>query len=296
MSLKTKVMPGVKRAMSVLRRSSPEIQVVAGIVVGIAGAVVAARAYKKHEEILDEVSDEITLVREHYDRKGADVSVKVRELSPLYGEYTARFVGLYGPPVAMGALSILLILRGVKILRGRNEALLAAASVLERGFKSYRERVIAEHGEEADERYRLSADRKKVTISETDENGKVTKTRKTVNVIPEDFDGSMYAVIFDEANKNWSQDRGTNYNFLKIAEKYFNDNLDNLGYITLNDVWKYLRIPTTPEGQIVGWHMDAPGDNWVDFGLNRPINRQQGENRFIIDPNVNGVIYEYIGG
>lgn len=293
--MKSRILPVAHKAALGIKKASPEIYVAFGIVAGIAGAVMAAKAYKKHEEVLEELGDEIAYVREHY--KESDVQIRVKEMSPLYGEYTAKFVGLYGPPTTMGALSIYLILRGMRILKGRNEALFAAAKALETGYTAYRSRVIAEQGEEADERYRFGAEKKTITVSTpNEEGGRPKKTKHTVNVIPETFEGSVYAAIYDETNKNWSADRDTNYNFLKVAEKYFNDNLDTIGYVTLNDVWKYLRIPPTPAGQVVGWHIDAPGDNWIDLGINLPINREQGENRFIIDPNVNGVIYKYIGG
>ena len=66
--------------------------------------------------------------------------------------------------------------------------------------------------------------------------------------------------------------------------------------MTLNEVYRELGYKETPEGAIVGWAMSAPGDDFVDFGLHKGVNTNPDDPRAILDFNVNGVIYEYIGG
>ena len=78
-------------------------------------------------------------------------------------------------------------------------------------------------------------------------------------------------------------------------QQMFNDRLQIYGYVLLNDVYQELGIQRTKEGSIVGWAMtNKSGDGYVDFGLDEKINMTDDE-RFILDFNVDGVIYDYIG-
>jgi hypothetical protein len=293
-----RVTPAIGGAMLALKRVSPELYLVGGLVAGVAAGVMAARAYKRHEEVLEETKQEIVDAREELEQDGYETrKERAQVLAPLYGRYTAKFVGLYGPTAGLSTLSVYLILTGFGVLKGRNKALVAALQITQAGYNTYRQRVREVYGEDVDERIHLGGEAKRVTISQTDEKtGKTKKTRTEVTTIPENPETSMYAVVFDESNDNWSVDKDINYHFLTVAQQHFNDILDAVGHVLLNDVKDYMRMPRTPEGAVVGWSLKSTGDNWVSFGLDKPINRHTGDNRFVLDFNVNGPIFELIDG
>jgi hypothetical protein len=180
------------------------------------------------------------------------------------------------------------------IIKGRNKALFATVQLLEQGFAKYRGRVREELGEDADERFFHGAEKKTITTSSEDENGEKQKTKEVTNSIPEEYDGSMYTRIFDASSPEFSPDKEMNHFYLSANERYFNDILQIKSYVILNDVYEALHIPQTPEGAVVGWSLNAPGDNFIDFGIDKAINKHVGDNRFVLDFNVNGVVFEYI--
>ena len=89
--------------------------------------------------------------------------------------------------------------------------------------------------------------------------------------------------------------------FLRSEESYANDVLKIKGFLTLNEVYERLGIPTTKAGMVVGWIYDkdnAVGDNYVDFGL-YDTHRETVkdfvngyENVVLLDFNVDGNIFE----
>lgn len=61
---------------------------------------------------------------------------------------------------------------------------------------------------------------------------------------------------------------------LRMYQNYANERLKVNGYLYLNEVYKILDLPSTEEGNCVGWIYDEEntiGDNFVDFGLGELI-------------------------
>ena len=80
---------------------------------------------------------------------------------------------------------------------------------------------------------------------------------------------SGYAKFFDEASRNWTKDPEHNKWFLNNAERYFNDKLRIDKFVFLNDIYDYLDIPRTQQGQTDGWIYDAenPEDSCISFDI-----------------------------
>lgn len=82
---------------------------------------------------------------------------------------------------------------------------------------------------------------------------------------------SIYARIFDDSyGKPLECINNPTYEllYLKSVEHYANERLKTDKYLYLNDVYRMLGIPTTWEGNCVGWVLDNPhGDGRVDFGI-----------------------------
>lgn len=292
-----------------LQKHSPEILVVAGVVGTVASAVMACKATTKAGDILDEAQEKIDQVHQVMN----DESISDEDYTPedskkdlaiIYAQTGLKFVKLYGPSIALGALSIASILGGHNILRKRNVALAAAYTALDGSFKDYRNRVIERFGETVDRELKYNLKAKKITEAVTDEDGKTKKEKFDAEILDDDaHEYSDYARFYDDGCTGWSKDPEYNLMFLKAQQQYANDLLRSRGHLFLNEVYDMLGIPRTKAGQVVGWvynENNPVGDNYVDFGLydirRRPVRDfVNGYERVILlDFNVDGVIYDLI--
>ncbi len=266
-----------------LKKHSPEILVISGVVGVVTSAVMACRATTKVDEIIEKAKDDIDIIhgavegniptKEPYTEDDAK-----RDITITYTKMGLKLVKLYAPAVVIGGLSITAILYSNGILRKRNMALAAAYATVDGSFKDYRNRVIDRFGEEVEKELRYNI--KPITVEEKtiDENGNEVTTEKTVPIV-EPSDHNMYTRIFDEASCYWNKNPEYNLMFLTSREAYANNKLNTQGYLFLNDVLEMLDIPKTKAGQIVGWVKNPKngGDGYVDFGIfnaNKMTNRE----------------------
>ena len=294
-----------------VKKFSPELYLVGAVGAGIASTVMLAKAHKNSDEVFEDDLENLVTVREYIAEQNAawdaaDEAVQrtmvrvskadeQKALLPTYMSLLKSATILYGPAVLMGVSAIALVMASHGTLKNRNRALLSALTLFERGFATYRQRVIDEIGEEADERFYYGAESRKITTLEKDKEGKTKKKKETKNHIPENPTPMIYSRTFDEANQNWSVDPDMSEYFLRAVQTQMNDTLYIQGYIMLNTVYKSLGFLESPEGAVVGWSNKVPGDDYVSFGLENDINQRPGDNRWILDFNVNGVVYETIG-
>jgi hypothetical protein len=299
--------PRIGLASLAIQQRQPEIFLVAGIGAGVASAVMLAKAHNKSEETFDEVFDGIEAVRDFVavnNNAAGDVPSDWHEITPaeerklllpLYMMAGQRAIILYGPSVLMGVASIAFLLASHSNLQRRNRALISAVALIERGFAQYRKRVVDEIGADADTRFYYGAEARARTTVEIGPDGKKKKRKTTENHIPEKVSPMIYQRIFDETNKNWSNMDDMNEFFLKATERSFNDRLTIKGWLTLNSVYEALGFEASPEGAVVGWSKNVPGDGFVSFGIDHDINMREGDFRFLLDFNVHGVILNNIG-
>lgn len=299
-----------------LKKHSPEILIVAGIVGTVASTVIACRATTKAGKIIDKAksdANEIHIATENgVTKAGENYSVEdsKKDLSVVYLQTGAKFAKLYAPAVALGTLSIASILASNNILRKRNVALAAAYATVDKSFKEYRKRVVERFGKEIDRelKYNIKAEKVSETVID-EETGKEKKVKKTAFVVnPSDVSG--YARFFEKytldeegngiLNPHWESNNEYNLMFLKAQEKYANDLLRAKKRLFLNDVYDMLGLPQSKAGQIVGWVYDAEhpvGDNYVDFGLyvdnlNYSDFVNGSDPAILLDFNVDGNIWE----
>lgn len=287
-----------------LKKHSPEMLVVGGVVGVVASAVMACKATTKASDILEETKEQIDKVHAVLENEDIDEDVyseedSKKDLAIIYAQTAWKFVKLYGPSIGLGILSIGAILASNNILRQRNVALAAAYATIDRNFKGYRKRVVERFGEEIDRELKNGFKVEKITETVVDENGKEKKVKTTVTTVdPNGY--SAYARVFDDGNLEWKKDPGLNMMFLKSHQQYANDVLNSRGHVFLNEVYDMLGFPRTQAGQIVGWVKDGNGDGYVDFGIYDI--RQEKVRDFIngwepalwLDFNVDGVIYDLI--
>ena len=290
-----------------IKKASPEIMVVAGVVGVVTSTVMACKATTKVNDILEEtrkqvddvhnVLDSDVITEEEYNNDDAK-----KDLAIIYAQAGVKLIKLYAPSVIVGALSITGILASHKILKKRNVALTAAYATIDRSFKEYRGRVVERFGKELDRELRYNIKAQEIEEKTVDKDGNEIVEKKTISVVDPNM-YSDYARIFDNGSMGWTKDPEYNLMFLKLQQNQANDRLRAQGYLFLNDVYDMLGIPRTKAGQIVGWIYDEDnpvGDNFVDFGIYDIYNEKAcdfvngRERSIVLDFNVDGNILDMI--
>lgn len=269
-----------------LKKHSPEIFIISGIVGGIAAAVMACKATTKAGKVIDKAKDDLDMIHAAIDgrvpaKENYAEEESKKDITKVYVSTGLSLVKLYAPAVVLGGLSITAILYSNNILQKRNVALAAAYATVDSSFKDYRNRVIERFGDEVDKELKYNI--KPLTVQEktVDENGNEVVTEKTVK-IADPGEHNMYTRIFDESSCYWSKTPDYNQMFLIGRERYANDKLNAQGYLFLNDVLEMLDLPRTKEGQMVGWVKDPKigRDDYIDFGI---FNANKKSNRAFIN-------------
>lgn len=290
-----------------LRKHSPEILLVAGVVGTVASAVMACKATTKVNTILEGAKTEIDKVNyctEHAKefKDGYSDEDRQKDLAIVYAQTGVQLVKLYAPSVILGALSITSILASNNILRKRNVALAAAYATVDKGFKEYRSRVVERFGKELDRELRYDIKAKEIEETVTDEDGNETVVKKTVSTATIGSDD--YARVYDDGCLGWTKDPEANKTFLLMQQSFANKKLQSQGYLFLNDVYEMLGFPKSKAGQVVGWVLDEEhpsGDNYVDFGIFNDIDNERKrafingkERNIILDFNVDGPVLDMV--
>jgi hypothetical protein len=257
-----------------LKKHSPEILVVTGVVGTVVSAVLACKATTKVSTIIDKTKSNIDTIHEcatnpEFAEEYTEQDSK-KDLAIVYAQTGLELAKLYGPSVLLGAASITSILVGHNILRKRNLALAAAYTAVDTGFKRYRGRVVERFGEQLDKELRYDIKAKEVEETVVDKKGKEKTVTKTVEVANPVAAQSPYTVCFDETCTGWQRDAEANKFFLLRQQDYANEKLRARGYLFLNEVYDMIGARRTKAGQVVGWVYDESspiGDNYVDFGI-----------------------------
>ena len=288
-----------------VKKHSPEILIVAGIVGTVASAVMACKATTKVSDILEETKTKIDQVNDVVANEGISEEQYSKEdakkdLAIIYAQTGVKIVKLYAPAIVLGALSLTGIIASNNILRKRNLALAAAYTAVDKGFKEYRGRVVERFGKELDRELRYNIKAKEIEETVLDEDGKEKTVKKTINTADVN-DISDYARFFDEYCTGWDKDPEYNLMFLKQQQAHANRLLQTNGYLFLNEVYDMLGIRRTKAGQVVGWVYDEKnpiGDNYVDFGIYDLYNEKSRdfvngrERSILLDFNVDGNIWD----
>lgn len=287
-----------------IKKHSPEILLVAGVVGVGATVVTACKATLKVSDILDEAKTNIDTVHTVLgDENKKDVYTEEdskKDLTIIYVQTGVKLVKLYGPSIVLGTLSLASILASNNILKKRNVALAAAYATVDNSFKDYRNRVIERFGKQVDRELKHNIKAQEIEEVVTDENGNETTVKKTLETVDYN-DISDYARFFDEFSSYWESNPEYNLMFLKAQQAHANDLLKAHGYLFLNEVYEMLGIPKSKAGQVIGWIYDPEnpvGDNYVNFGIYN-INRDASrlfvngcEPSILLDFNVDGNIWD----
>lgn len=281
-----------------IRKHSPEILIVSGIVSVVGAGVLACRATLKAESVLNAHVDRLETIREAQqiseDRDDGSYSLSEvkRDTTVAYSQTALDFAKLYAPSILLATFGIGCLIGSHRILKSRHAGVLAAYKALDEGFKAYRKRVVDEHGAEADYLYKNGL--KKETVVEVGEDGKTVEKQQLTPL----YDNlvSQYAIEFGPENVEWSTDKHYNLTMLMGRQKYFTDLLNSRGHVFLNEVYDKLGAKRTSIGAVAGW-VKNNGDSFVDFGLDNPNNEDFVAGKSptaILDFNIDGMVYDLI--
>jgi hypothetical protein len=288
-----------------LKRNSPHILVGAGILGIVATTIMASKATLKLEETIREPKlkiEEIKRRKENYEDQEY-----AKRLTIEYIKAGKGFLYLYGPAISLGTLSIASILSGHNIMQKRNVALGAAFNMLTTAFQGYRARGEEEVGSDREKMFYLGLREEEITTESYDAEGKKVKTKKKIKVKNDGLSPSIYARFFDQFSPHYKKNATMNLYFLRSQQQYANDILKDRGHLFLNEVYDWLGIPRTTEGQLVGWVYnnkanpdEVIGDPYVDFGIYSVDNPGAAdfvngyERAILLDFNVAGVVHDLI--
>lgn len=286
----------VGRQLLVMQKHSPTLMVATGAVGVIAGTVLACRATLKMDAILREAEEDKAKIEkaqalktEKYTEDDAKNDLKLSRV-----KLAISIAREYAPAVLVGGGGLALLVGAHLIVTKRLAGVTAAYAAVDKAFKQYRQNVIADQGEAKDQEYRYNLVDTEIAVE--DEHGVTTKPAKKIG--PNGM--SMYAKCFDETNVNWQRDWTYNSTFLAAQQTWANNKLKADGHLFLNDVYRMLGLPDTPEGAVTGWIDGGDGDDTVIFNVFGPDRMMgdlfvQGNERSVwIDFNVDGVIWDKI--
>ena len=165
--MKTKFMTNMTRTFNraglQIRKHSPEILLVTGIVTGGVALVAACKATTKLESVLNETKNNVEKVHECAAAgqiriaEGDEISTveyteedSKKDLTILYTKGCLNVAKLYAPAAALGAISLTCILASHGIIHKRNTALAATVTAIGNEFGEYRDRVVERFGPDMD--------------------------------------------------------------------------------------------------------------------------------------------------
>ena len=265
----------------VVKKHSPELLLVGGLISGAACIVTACKATLKVDEVLDETKEKVEKVHEAVEngvtQAGESYSVEdsKKDLTIVYVQTGIKFIKLYGPAIIFGVVSAASILASHNVLKKRNLAIAAAYTTLDKTFKDYRGRVVERFGDKIDQELRYNIKAKEIEEISTDENGNQVVT-KSVAEYAEPGGVSMYARFFDELSRWYEKDPEYNLMFLIKMEDKVNEDFEMRGHYYVNEVYDLLDIPRTRAGHTDGWVWDeskTAEEQRISFGLDNVHNQ-----------------------
>lgn len=267
-----------------IKKASPELLLIGGIACLVGGTVMACKATKKANDILDEGHETVERVKgtvgnmletgaleiknEEENKPIFDKEIK-REIAKSKLHTLGRVAGVYAPAVALGSAGIAMIFTSHGIMRKRQGALLASYNALDAMFKTYRARVLEEEdGKERDQRY-LRGDRDRdihdLTEDEMNEVEFVDKiNHAAANMADDSVWYGPYSCRFDATTSSrFSMHPFTNLNVIREVEFMATNRFHEKGYICLNEILYELGMDPVPWGQLVGriWERGSENDN-----------------------------------
>ena len=288
------VMKAAGKVAFKISKNKPQIMVIGGVTVATTAfvlAIVNATKMKDQMLVIESKKDELQMKKDEAqnpqnnlteEESKAIIVACDKDLRKTTVDAAWMIFKLIGVPAILFLGGVSLSVGGHWILVKRFGQLSTAFATLQETFNRYRQYNIKEHGEECDRRYRYGiVDSTTTTATVTDENGKTKNVKCTVPVADQNEAASMYTFIFSpEFSAKCPRDPINMISYLRCQEKYWNvwmeaHNKPVTLYMVLDDLGIEID-PDDPKNDyllIAGWRPNGDGDNYIDFGIMRAVNK-----------------------
>lgn len=297
-----------------LKKAKPQILVFGGVAVATTAFVwVICNARKMDETIaagnekveaaeqkIKDISEAVNLME---DEKKKQLKEAEKELNKAKADSIWKMFLLIGVPSITFAGGVAMTIGGHVVLFRRFGQVSTLLAATQESFMRYRQQNIRDHGEECDRRYIYGiTGEETVTEKITDENGKEKTVKCKVPVVEGGERPNLYTFEFSENfSRKCPKTPINTISFLRSQEKYWDTWMKTTGKaVTLNMVLNDLGIELDPDDPandyiyVAGWRPNGDGDNSIDFGIMRAINKPalgMEENVVMLEFNCDGNIY-----
>lgn len=296
------------------KKHAPEIMVASGIAGFAVTIVETVKATNKTNDILEKREIELNERGAVYDQWDLPYTDEMMDADGKDIKRQSRIAlfKTWFPVVTTAGLSVILILKGYKIINGRYVATVAAYKTLEASYERYRENVVAEFGKDTDWRMtnHISDERlegiwqERIANDKIEEEnkGKKKKDRKSYQRRYENDRG----YLFDENSSLYWKRWWTPTQFLDYIQqktRELQNQFDTDGFLFVNDVLDAFGMKKTSEGQVVGWIKKRGKTTIISVGFDEipddEIRRikaipNNSELRFWLNMNPDGIVYNLV--
>ena len=289
---KTSITRAFGRTILFVKSHAPAILTGVGVTGLVATAVVASKETLRLEPIIGIAAGYKHNADESLESGIFDREAYVKEIATIYSHTAVDLVRLYAPAIAIGSVSIAAILASHRIHVHREAGLVAAYTAANEAYSRYRGEVRTELGEEKELEIFNRSQTEVKTVTEIDpETGEEVSVEKRV--------AAKYIAVFDRNSPYFRHDDDdANLTKVRIVQNFANDRLTINGHVFLNEIYDDLGLPRTKAGAVTGWIYDPNnlGDHQIQLGfdLDWRLVKPEGIDGFIINPNVQGVILDYV--
>ena len=240
--------PNIKAAFNAVKKStikhSPEILTGIGIAGMVTTTVMAVRATPKALELLEKEK-----------ANGTEIS-NIDAIKICWKCYI--------PTGATCALSIICLVGASSVNVRRNAALATAYSIAENSLKEYQSKVVEAIGEKKEQTIRDAVAKEKIDAHPAKESEII-------------FVGDGETLCFDVLSGRYFKSK---IDRVKKAENDLNRRMRDEMYISLNDFYYEIGLPSIKIGEDIGWNIDREG--YIDLRFSSQLNDND-EPVFVID-------------
>lgn len=213
----------------VIVKHAPEIMVVSGSALVLAGGFFACKETLEAGKILDEYKEGRKLIDEATEFVPRDgkpskytPAIRRKDLLNLYGATAGKFVRLYWPAALCGISGFSLIFGGFGIINKRYGVAINGLAAIDSKFAKYRNNVVDTYGKDADalmagEKLLAPSKTKEIEVEHTeidDDGNAVTKTEKVIAIDPDSIAEEDFTFILDRSCYPFWDDSERGYLFM----------------------------------------------------------------------------------
>ena len=259
--------PNVSKVYNDLKKAtikhSPEILTGIGIAGMVSTTVLAVKATPKALLLIEnEKKEQNRILREEALAQHKEAIPIIDRLKPIDAIKVAWKP--YIPAAITGTLSVACLIGASSVNIRRNAALATAYSLSETALRDYREKVVETIGEKKEQTVRDAVAKERLEKNPV-ENKEVIVTAKGDTLCFDAVSGRYFKSDIDK---------------LKKAENELNRQMRDEMYISLNEFYYEIGLPSIKIGDDIGWNIDREG--YIDLCFSSQLNDND-EPVFVID-------------